>query len=147
MTQPDLVPQPGERYTDETKARLSVLLHGYYCGCKSADCALRRSGGAAWVLDHLADDGLLLSPGGQVREECRVTYLNRHNDRVILTAPHSWMTRERAEADLAQAIKEGRWHDVRIESRHVTTFPDGSVLTGVWDPPWEKPASVLPPSA
>jgi hypothetical protein len=70
--------------------------------------------------------------------------VNRYNDRVIRTSPHSKMTRERAEADLAKAIEEDRWVGLRIETRHVTEWPDGRVLAGVWDPPWETPADVLP---
>lgn len=80
------------------------------------------------ILEALHEVGLLLTPGFTRTEEWCVAY-DAIGGRDVWSYCED---RTQAEKDLTQARSEGNWRGTRLASRGITTWPDGTVLTGPW---------------
>ena len=116
----------GERWTDETREDVARVLRdadteGWLTGPHGV-LAPYYQGIADSVLTILADAGLLLPPGGEVREE-HATVKDRRR-------PWEFVYRTTAEAarHTAAVWGSGAYVVVRTE----TCWPDGAVLVGPW---------------
>lgn len=86
----------------------------------------------ASILAALAEHGALMPTGGETREEWCVTYRAGNGVQALWTLVLD--TREQAEKLAVQGREEhaesGRWPNLLVERRTITTWPEGHPLAG-----------------
>jgi hypothetical protein len=121
-----------ERWTDETETLVEDILDRFVVGSgymAAPFMANDRDNATEQILTRLADAGLLLPPGGEVREEWAVR----------VDEPVSGRSEVRGAIVTHFGEEKSRrcrevWAGWTPLNRTVTTWPDGTVHTGPWRP-------------
>ncbi len=129
-----------DHWTAETEELTAMAIHQAACYDDWDECWAERQHARTveGALTALAEKGLLVVPGGEVREEWRVSHLNPAGRDTWSNA----RTRIDAMRELEQAKHESRcgrtngepdrWRELQVDRRTVTSWPDGAELTTPW---------------